>query len=794
MKYFISFKNITDESRHIGKKARNLSVLYNNSFSVPDGYILPAYIFENIFQNDAIFQDFLLLPSSEQIKKLSEIRSLIMHYQVASDFSDELNIILSFENEKYIVRSSSSDEDQGNHSFAGIYTSIPDLTSTEEVIDGIKKVWSSLWTKKAFTYRKERNISGFGKMSVILQKQIEPLISGIIFTRNPSTGEKDFFINCSMGRCENTVSGKNIPLSIVLEVKEINDPIIWEVKNKVDISILSEELISSLISNAIKIEKLFHLPQDIEWAYDGKLQILQARPITTGDRIKWSREPVIDFIPEYLTPLSSSFYKDFLSKRFFSFFQDIGIRKQSDCKILENKGRIYVNENLLNSFFKELYGERFYSSYFPVIWEYLMNFPLAMEDYKRNADQCINEEISRVDSIEKLWEKFSKIKIFLYSNEPAFTVSCFLHILSDYYNNLLPEECKEYVDFFQTLMPLDENIDTYTFHRDLIELIKDRKMKYFITSQKNIEKPDILNRFIHCYGHLTDQPLELAGKRYRENENYIIELVTSFHNKKKMQIIEEHGAKLNCEKARIKIEDLKEKYEKSIRRPDMVDYFNRIINWLIYLTNQREENRKYNLLITEKIRNIFVLMGEKLKDKGLLKNKEDIFFLDLSEIEIIMPLDKYKNVWIEHIDLVKRNFEETKELEFPHQFSGVVPKPASKNIIKITSGAKLEGEILNSGIITGKARVIDNSMKLGEFERGEILVIPDCEPLWSIIFPLAAGLVTERGGFLSHGAILSREYNIPAVSGINSATKIIKTGDLIKVNGNEGSILIEEKL
>jgi pyruvate,water dikinase len=82
--------------------------------------------------------------------------------------------------------------------------------------------------------------------------------------------------------------------------------------------------------------------------------------------------------------------------------------------------------------------------------------------------------------------------------------------------------------------------------------------------------------------------------------------------------------------------------------------------------------------------------------------------------------------------------------------------------------------------------------ELCNFRSGEILVVPGCEPCWSVVFPLAGGMISETGGVLSHAAILAREYNIPGISGIMGATKIIKTGDNLLLNCDEGWILIEE--
>lgn len=792
MKYFLPFTDIKEKyNPDTGSKAGNLSILKKNGYSVPDGFVLSAGLYEKTFLNLPLFRDFFFLPLTEQIKRLREVQEFILNYELPSELRNDIEEIISDRKGNFILRSACLDEDSSNYSFAGIYKSVPDLTSPEEIGEAIKEVWASLWTEQAFIYRRERGITPVGKMSLILQKQVNSAFSGVIFTKNPSAGEKEFVINVSSGMCEDIVSGKNKPSLLVLEVAEEEGSTLWKVKKGEKSDLLKEEIINELVVTARKIENLFKSPQDIEWTFEKKLYILQARPVTTTERINWSQEPVIDFIPEYLSPLSASFYKEFFERRFFSFYEETGIKRTEEPGVKEYMGRLYINNNLINNFFEEFYSDRFYYDYFPLTWNLLMTFPLILNDYKRKADDWLGRDMSHSNSIEELWENFLEIKKLLYSEEPAFTISFLHHVLNDYYNSLLPEDCHDYKDYFKALIPLDENTESYSFNKDFLLLLQESDVEEYINSKNNGGKPEKLKRFIEKYGHWTDKPLELAEKRYREGEFHIIELIRTFQDKELQELPQNKGPEINCRKVRELIEAIKMKYEKSVGNPEMADYFNRVVNWFIYLSNEREQNRRYNLLITEKMRRLFLFLGEKLGEKGFLEYKEDIFFLKSDEIEKIKNLEKHQKFWLSHINIVKKNFQEEKELLFPKEFTGPFPKVIIKETPTLTEGKKLKGSVLNRGSVTGKARVISNFKNPGDFKRGEILVVPDCEPFWAILFPLASGLVTERGGSLSHGAILAREYNIPGISEITDATKIIKTGDLISVNGDEGWIVVE---
>lgn len=110
-----------------------------------------------------------------------------------------------------------------------------------------------------------------------------------------------------------------------------------------------------------------------------------------------------------------------------------------------------------------------------------------------------------------------------------------------------------------------------------------------------------------------------------------------------------------------------------------------------------------------------------------------------------------------------------------------------------TDTDRLEGFGSSSGQVEGPARVVDGTTAIDELEEGEILVAPLTNPAWAPVFPRAEGAVTDDGGITSHAAIVCREYGLPAVTGTGHATKLIETGDLVRLDGREGTVEIVEK-
>jgi rifampicin phosphotransferase len=101
------------------------------------------------------------------------------------------------------------------------------------------------------------------------------------------------------------------------------------------------------------------------------------------------------------------------------------------------------------------------------------------------------------------------------------------------------------------------------------------------------------------------------------------------------------------------------------------------------------------------------------------------------------------------------------------------------------------GVPVSSGVIEGRARVVEK-LEDAQVDEGDILVTSFTDPSWTPIFVSIAGLVTEVGGTMSHGAVITREYGLPAVVGVENATKLIKDGQRIRLNGNEGYVVTSE--
>ena len=189
------------------------------------------------------------------------------------------------------------------------------------------------------------------------------------------------------------------------------------------------------------------------------------------------------------------------------------------------------------------------------------------------------------------------------------------------------------------------------------------------------------------------------------------------------------------------------------------------------------------------IRNIFTPMrallrpvGEELAAAGRLEHGEDIYFLTLAEARAAVAGADMRAAVAAH----RAEFERERARKRIPRVLLSDGTDAEVALVEAVEGA-LRGSPASPGSVTGKARVI-LSPRGAHLEPGEILVAPSTDPGWTPLFLTAGGLVMEMGGMMSHGAVVAREYGIPAVVGVPDATERIATGDIITVDGSSGAV------
>jgi pyruvate,water dikinase len=209
----------------------------------------------------------------------------------------------------------------------------------------------------------------------------------------------------------------------------------------------------------------------------------------------------------------------------------------------------------------------------------------------------------------------------------------------------------------------------------------------------------------------------------------------------------------------------------------------RLINVYRSRIGLREHPKFYVVQLFDLAKRGILREARGLTGAGILSSPDDVFWLSLSEIEETL---RTRRVDRHLLDERRDRFARDRSLRPPRLITSegeVVEAPPGEGV---PAGA-LAGTAASAGVVEGRARVVCK-LEEARIEKGDILIAPYTDPAWTPLFPIAAGLVTEVGGLMTHGAVVAREYGIPAVVGVDGATEAIKDGALVRVNGTQGYV------
>lgn len=178
--------------------------------------------------------------------------------------------------------------------------------------------------------------------------------------------------------------------------------------------------------------------------------------------------------------------------------------------------------------------------------------------------------------------------------------------------------------------------------------------------------------------------------------------------------------------------------------------------------------------------------AEQLVQAGVIPEKEDIYYLSFEELREVISTCKLD---YQIISKRKEEYKLYEKLTPPRVLTSDGEIIAGKYNRENLPTEAIVGLAVSSGVIEGRARVILN-MEDADLEDGDILVTLFTDPSWTPLFVSVKSIVTEVGGLMTHGAVIAREYGLPAVVGVENATKLIKDGQRIRVHGTEGYIEI----
>jgi len=613
---------------------------------------------------------------------------------------------------------------------------------------------------------------------------------------------------------------------------------------------LGKKQIKRLAKLAQKVEPGFGCPQDIEWAVSkNKIFLLQSRTITAfppkrswESRQIWSSNPAKEVMPDVVTPIMFSMLLDAIGDEFFDPIFRMFCCDRGDHPIFSLiAGRIYFNANIWGAMFRYLPGgwgldlmemagghkdlqkmvERLQTAPdrdLPDIKFSLLRFILKMPliiigsllNTPKKGRRIIasisakNEKWSDLDvsnlSAEKIVISCQQLRtdlrqllshiLYLFSILAAFPL---LHIVCSKWladdgscaNRLLAgagdmDDAVAGLDLWRLAVAADaapEVKDLLLSNHDW-RAIEPKLSK--LDSGKQFLKT--WNDFMQRHGHHCRAELELYNPRWAETPDYILKLVRTYITQIGKTDPVQNFADIAQERRQ-----LEQQCRKKLGNPIKRMIFNRLLVRSQQGSIFRENVKSEIIKLVVALRKMLLELGKKLHDKGVLKNQDDIFFLRLAELEPVVQ-DK-ADFGIQQVVIKRRAEYDRNSLILPPDVvfgkfdpDKYVPESVDTDVETLT------GLPVSPGVVTGKGRVILRADADQQVLAGEILVAPFTDPGWTPYFVTAAAIVMDQGGILSHGSIVAREFGIPAVVNVGQATKIIKTGQTIQVDGNRGVV------
>ncbi|OPY34158.1 MAG: putative phosphoenolpyruvate synthase [Methanomassiliicoccales archaeon PtaU1.Bin124] len=592
-----------------------------------------------------------------------------------------------------------------------------------------------------------------------------------------------------------------------------------------------------------RLETHFGTPQDVEWAMEGgKVFLLQSRPITTltKDRTLWTRAYGDEYWADVTSPLFFSLLGEYLTE--YVNREGSRIMGYNDLTgkdlIMVHKAHIYFNCEVLEEVFT-------YNPKFSRTKELLNYFPVKDQERIGNADtklmkrvvaevriavldrdgmitrtykaydrwaKSFLEEMAPYDAMDltrlsdaQLHEEFRKMEQAFLKHYRLIRYGMVTHsigmnlIIKRWLESWLDDRSGELYSKVISGLKGNKTIETNIALAKLAakanadhyvqDKLRTLPPAHFLKEMKDesamMDFEKAFNDFLKVYGQRS-HTREIYFPRWRDDPTMVVNILKALMDAPDLDL-----EKMEQEKVQERLQAEKD----ILDRIGRLEYggpkklaFKIVLHYAQIYLMFRENQRFYLDHQLYRLRRLFMEYGRRFKERGWVDSQMDIFFL--SKEEIFAAENGKQEDMKAKIEPRKKDFERWKD-KLPPKF---VRGNAEFDDTIVWQGdvLKITGTSASPGTFTGLVRVVDTIEQLGQVGDDEILVTSNTDPGWTAVFSKIGGLITETGGILSHGAVVSREYGIPAVTAVKGATKIFKTGQRITLDGNEGTIYVSE--
>lgn len=727
------------------------------------------------------------------------------------------------------VRSSGAEEDGAERSFAGQYLSLLNVPPGVPCHDALRACWASLFTPSALGYRGPQPRPP--AMGVVVQTLVDAAVAGVVFTMNPVNGSYgELVVEAVWGQGEALVGGhvspdrylvrrpRRLPRGLGrvwdrIQVRELQVDLVaqpkalrpgppgelsWQPTERSGRT-LSPRQVQRLSRMALRAERHAGVPQDLEFALDGDggLFVLQARPITTApeprrgnEEVLWTRRFIGERWPGLASPLGWSISSELLTW-FVDYPQTSAVFLGGEAPLRLLRGRPYVNVSIFRHLAFKLPGRPPPS--------FMMDFlpPEEVERWNRRfaypPDTAVYRSVFRTTFAEQRWRRFrwnpwtnhrawdafrdglaerldsierpnDTVRARLSRVERAVEIQrdyLRIHVCSLLFANLGYEIVRGLVppELFDHVMTTAEN-PTVAVNQALYDL-----------AQGTLS----LETFLERYGHRsTSASWELFTTRWAEDPAQIEPLVEPFRGGRLPNPALRARERVDASNAALA------RLEHETPPADLAW----VMGWVRLARRYlelREEQRFHFDRIVWALKRAVLELGALLLD-----DPHDMQWLEWGEVQALangqLPdaqsrIDARRAQWA----------------VFAAEPAPPVFLAGDRGLEHVAQGRRLQGLGISPGRVTGTVRVVRSMDQADRLGPGDVLVAVATDPGWTPLFPIASAVVLELGSMLSHGAVVAREYQLPAVVNVSQATSILRDGQRVTVDGGRGLVWIEDE-
>jgi pyruvate,water dikinase len=605
---------------------------------------------------------------------------------------------------------------------------------------------------------------------------------------------------------------------------------------------LSDDQLFDLARAAKQIEKTFGHPVDLEWLYDDRgLWLVQARPISgltrsrqlTNDDCEWSRTNFKETMPELPSPLGLSFLEQFMERYILAPYRRLGCRiPEGVSSVRTFQGRPYINMTLFHALTTQLRGDpsllteqmggeiltRVPEAH-PIGWVAFARGGLVMmtemRKVVRDGPACFaymkgmatenRSDRLRTVSAEDVAQRLDTIGQWLDIHELTFGiaggVSQCLQALGGVLPRWLGEDWRALLN--GALQGQAAVISAQQIIRlaDIADMVRRdaHAMSWFteetwdpVEVRRRLEGTDILrafNRYLEDYGHRGVGESDPMSPRFADRPELLLTVLRT-------QIL----APTSATPA-----DILQR-QSVVRERALAEIRTRLgwqfHRWLIFswwyrrlcrFFALREANRHHLMYYSAAARGLLLRLGEYLMERGQLSSQEDIFYFKIEERAALLAGDSRD--WRRLIQARRAERDHYDAVSVPdtiRDWNAVARGTSTASVV--ASDGVFRGIPISGGQVVGPVRFVRSMEDWSRVCRGDILVVSVIDPGMAPLFGVAGGLIAEMGGTLSHGAIIAREYGLPAVANVSGIMTRLKEGDRISLDAERGEIIIQKQV